>query len=138
MIVDRLGKGIRVVPCTEHLGGEGMVRIYRDHVWKDFRLLEVVISDRGTQFMGHFMRDLLKLLGIKLNASTVYHPQTDEQTKHVNQNIEQYLQVFTYFLQDNWADWLTLEEFNHNNQVSKTKGFSAFFVTMGFHLQLIY
>jgi hypothetical protein len=38
-------------------------------------------------------------------------------------------------LQDNWADWLILAEFNHNDQVSKTTGFSPFFVTMGFHLQ---
>jgi transposase InsO family protein len=110
-----------------------MARIYCDHVWKDFGLPKVVISDRGTQFIGHFMRDLLKLLGIKSNASTAYHPQTDGQTKHVNQNIEQYLQVFTNFLQDNWADWLTLAEFNHSDQVSKTTGFSPFFVTMGFH-----
>jgi hypothetical protein len=43
--------------------------------------------------------------------------------------------VFTNFLQDDWADWLTLTEFNHNNQVSKTMGFSLFFITMGFHLQ---
>jgi hypothetical protein len=32
VIVDQLGKGIRVVPCTEHLGGEGMAHIYWDHV----------------------------------------------------------------------------------------------------------
>jgi hypothetical protein len=51
VIVDRLGKGIWVVPCTEHLGGEGMAHIYRDHVWKDFGLPEVVISDQGTQFV---------------------------------------------------------------------------------------
>jgi transposase InsO family protein len=102
-------------------------------VWKDFGLPEVVISDQGMQFVGHFMRDLLKLLGIKSNTSTAYHPQTDGQTEHVNQNIEQYLRVFTNFLQDNWADWLTLAEFNHNDQVSKTTGFSPFFVTMGFH-----
>jgi transposase InsO family protein len=95
-------------------------RIYRDHVWKDFGLSEVVISDRGMQFVGHFMRDLLKLLRIKSNASTAYHPQTDGQTERVNQNIEQYLRVFTNFLQDDWADWLTLAEFNHNDQVSKT------------------
>jgi transposase InsO family protein len=59
---------------------------------------EVVISDRGTQFVGHFMWDLLKLLGIKSNTSTAYHPQTDGQTERVNQNIEQYLRVFTNFL----------------------------------------
>jgi transposase InsO family protein len=104
VIVDQFGKGIRVVPCTKHLGGEGMVRIYRDHVWKDFGLPKVVISDRGTQFVGHFMRDLLKLLGIKLNTSMAYHPQTDGQTEYVNQNIEQYLRVFTNFLQGGLVD----------------------------------
>jgi hypothetical protein len=112
-----------------------MARIYHDHVWKDFGLPQVVISNRGTQFMGHFMQDLLKLLGIKSNAPTAYQPQTNGQTKCVNQNIEQYLRVFTNFLQDDWADWLTLAEFNHNDQVSKSTGFSPFFVTIGFHLQ---
>jgi transposase InsO family protein len=102
---------------------------------EDFGLPEVVISDRGTQFVGHFMQDLLKLLGIKSNTLTAYHPQTNGQTEHLNQNIKQYLQVFTNFLQDNWADWLTLAEFNHNDQVSKTTRFSLFFVTMGFHPQ---
>jgi hypothetical protein len=132
VIIDQLGKGIQVVPCTEHLG-EGMAHIYRDHIWKDFGLPEVVISGQGTQFVGYFMRDLLKLLGIKLNTSTAYHPQTNGQTEHVNQNIEQYLRVFTNFLQDDWADWLTLVEFNHNDQVSKMMGFGPFFVTMWFH-----
>jgi transposase InsO family protein len=82
-----------------------MVHIYRDHVWKDFGLPEVVISDRGTQFVGHFMQDLLKLLGIKPNTSMAYHPQTDGQTKCVNQNIEQYLRVFTNFLQCRTIGW---------------------------------
>jgi hypothetical protein len=43
--VDQLGKVIWVVPCTEHLGGEGMAHIYCNHIWKDFGLPEVVISD---------------------------------------------------------------------------------------------
>ena len=60
---------------------------FRDHVWKDFGLPEVVISDRGAQFVGAFMTGLNNLLGIKMNASTAYHPQTDGQTEHVNQEI---------------------------------------------------
>jgi hypothetical protein len=63
------------------------------------------------------------------------HPQTDRQSERVNQNIEQYLWVFTNFLQDNWVEWLTLAEFNHNDEVSKTTGSSSFFMTMGFHPQ---
>jgi hypothetical protein len=40
VIVDQLGKGMQVVPCTEHLGREEMAHIYRDQVWKDFGLPE--------------------------------------------------------------------------------------------------
>jgi hypothetical protein len=133
VIVDRLSKAIRVLPCMEHISGKGIARRYRDHVWKDYGLPEVVISDQGQIFVGHFMQDLLKLLGVKSNASTTYHPQTDNQTEWVNQEIEQYLQVFTNFMQDDWADWLSLAELSYNNKVHTTTGFSPFYTMLGFH-----
>jgi len=134
VVVDRLGKGIRALPCTERISGEGVARLYRDHVWKDYGLPEVVISDRGSMFVGHFMRDLLGLLGVKSNASTAYHPQTDGQTERVNQEIEQYLRVFTNFLQDDWADWLPMAEFSYNDKVHTSMGFSPFYTMLGFYL----
>jgi hypothetical protein len=134
VIVDRLSKAIWVLPCTEHIRGEGIARLYRDHVWKDYGLPEVVISDRGQIFVGHFMRDLLKLLGVKSNASTAYHLQTDRQTERDNQEIEQYLRVFTNFMQGDWADWLSLAEFSYNDKVHMTTGFSPFYTMLGFHL----
>jgi hypothetical protein len=87
----------------------------------------------GDTICGALYAGSVEAPGHKVKHLDGYHPQTDGQTKRVNQNIEQYLQVFTNFLQDDWADWLTLVEFNHNDQVSKTTGFSPFFVTMGFH-----
>jgi hypothetical protein len=133
VIVDRLSKAIRVLPCTEHISAEGIARLYRDHVWKDYGLPEIVISDRGQIFVGHFMRDLLKLLGVKSNASTAYHPQTDGQTERVNQEIEQYLRVFTNFMQDDWSDWLAMAEFSYNDKIHTTTGFTPFYTMLGFH-----
>ena len=46
------------------------------------------VSDRGGQFVCEFTHELYRLLGICIVASTVYHPQTDGQTKHVNQELE--------------------------------------------------
>lgn len=135
VIVDCLSKAIRVLPCTEHISSKGIARLYWDHIWKDYRLPEVVISDRGQIFVGHFMQDLLKLLGIKSNVSTAYHPQTDGQMERVNQEIEQYLQVFTNFMQDDWADWLSLAEFSYNDKVHTMTGFSPFYTMLGFHMQ---
>jgi len=37
------------------------------------------------------MRELNGLLGIKTKLSIAFHPQTDGQTEHMNQELEQYL-----------------------------------------------
>src|SRR5258708_7888531 len=50
-------------------------------------------------------------------CSTSYHPQTDGQMEHMNQEIEAYLCIFVSHQQDDWADWLLLAEFVYNNKV---------------------
>jgi len=63
------------------------------------------------------MCELYCLLGIKVAASTAYHPQTDGQTEHVNQKLEQYLRVSVNERQDNWDKWLPMAEFAYNNHI---------------------
>ena len=60
------------------------------------------------------MHELNKLLGIKIAASTTYHPQTDGQTEWVNQEIEQYLHLFINQHQDDCFEWVSLAEFAYN------------------------
>jgi hypothetical protein len=40
------------------------------------------------------MKELNILLGIETKLSMTFHLQTDGQTEHVNQDIEQYLRLF--------------------------------------------
>ena len=49
------------------------------YVWKLHRLLRQVVYDRGPQFIVEFTWELYYLLGVKLAATTVYHPQGDGQ-----------------------------------------------------------
>jgi hypothetical protein len=58
-----------------------------------------------------------RLLGIKVAATTAYHPQGDGQTERVNQELEQYLRPFISQRQDDWVDLLPLAEFQYNNYV---------------------
>jgi hypothetical protein len=93
----------------------------------------VVLSDRGSQFIAGFTRELYKLLGIKLAMSMAYHPQTDGQTEHVNQELEGYLHIFTSRRQDNWDELLPLGEFSHNNHVHVSTQQTPFMVDTGRH-----
>ena len=66
------------------------------------------------------MKELYRLLGIKLAATTAYHPQGDGQTERVNQELEQFLHLFINQRQDNWDDLLPYAEFQYNNHVQST------------------
>jgi hypothetical protein len=70
-----------------------------------------------------------------------YHPQTDGQTEHVNQELEGYLQNFTSHHQDDWDELFLLSKFNHNNHVHLSTQQTPFMVNtsrnphMGFEPQ---
>jgi transposase InsO family protein len=44
-----------------------------------------IVSDRGTQFTSHIWQQLHEALGINLNFSSAYHPQTDGRTERTDQ-----------------------------------------------------
>ena len=83
--------------------------------------------------MSQFMRDLMKLLGIQGNPSTMYHLQTDRQTEQMNQELEQYLKIYVNYQQDNWAEWLALVEFAYNDWEHSAMKCSLFFANYGRH-----
>jgi len=94
VVVDWLTKIVHFIPTTEKTSAEGLVRLFRDNVWKLYGLPKSIISDRGPQFVAGSMRKLNGILGIKSKLSTAFHPQTDGQTERVNQELEQYLRMF--------------------------------------------
>jgi len=67
--------------------------------------------------------------------STVYHPQTDGQTKCVNQALEQYLRYYVDYNLSNWSDLLPSTEFAYNNQAHKGIKESPFYLEYGRHLR---
>ncbi len=97
MIVDRFSKAIIPITCNIKLSAEGWAWILHDHVYAQHGMPMTVISDQGPQFVSQFMKELYKMLNITPNTSTAFHPQTDRQTEHVNQEIEKYLRIFVNY-----------------------------------------
>jgi len=94
VVVDRFTKMVHFISTTEKTSTEGLVRLFRDNVWKLHGLPDSIVLDRGPQFVAGIMKELNQILGINTKLSTAFHPQTDGQTERMNQELEQYLRMF--------------------------------------------
>jgi transposase InsO family protein len=132
-VVDSLTKCAHFIPTHTTINAEGTALLFLKEVWKHHGTPQVVVSNRGPQFVAAFTRELYKLLNIKQAMSTAYHPQMDRQTERVNQVLEGYLHIFTSQRQDNWDDFLPTGEFQYNNTVHSSTQQTPFMVDTGRH-----
>ena len=135
-IVDLVSKQSHFLPTNTTVTALGAARLYLTHIWKHHSLPKQVVSDRGLQFIAKFTQELYRLLGIKLAATTAYHPQGDGQTERVNQELEQYLRLFVNKQQDDWDDLLPLAEFQYNNHIHSATQQTPFMLDTGRHPQM--
>jgi hypothetical protein len=119
------------IPCTEASTAEDVAQLFLQHVWQLHGTPKCTVSDRGPQFNAKFLRALYKALQIEPTFSTAYHPQTDGHSEHLNQWLEGYLRAFINHRQTDWADWLALAEFAHNNAQSNATSSSPFQIVYG-------
>jgi len=131
VVCDHLTKMAHFIPTMEKTSAAGLARLFRDNVWKLHGLPESIISDRGAQFVAEMMRELNERLGIRTKLSTAYHPQTDGQTKRVNQELKQYLRMFVDHRQEQWPEWLGMAEFAYNNKKHTATQISPFEANYG-------
>src|SRR5260370_24316136 len=136
VIVDRLTKQSLFIPTHNTVDAPQLARLFLTHVFSKHGTLGHVTSDHGTEFMSHFFCSLGSLLSMKLHFTSGYHPEGDGQMEWINQVLEQYLQAYMNYQQDNWALLLPLAEFAYNNTVSTTTGVSPFFANKGYHPRL--
>ena len=85
VICNRLSKMAYFIAITEETIVEGLVRLFRDNVWRLYGLPESVVSDRGPQFAAELTKELNGMLDIKKKLLTTFYPQTDGQTECMNQ-----------------------------------------------------
>jgi len=60
-----------------------------------------------------------------------YHPQGDGQMERVNQELQQYLCLFTNQMQDDWIGLLPFAEFQYNYQVHSSTQHPPFLLDTG-------
>ncbi|GJV42598.1 putative reverse transcriptase domain-containing protein [Tanacetum coccineum] len=71
--------------------------------------------DRDGRFTSRCWQTVQKALGTRLDMSTAYHPQTDGQSEHTIQTLEDMLRACVIDFGGSWDVHLPLAEFSYNN-----------------------
>jgi Integrase core domain/Chromo (CHRromatin Organisation MOdifier) domain len=130
VIVDRFTKYAHFFALSHPFSASDIAHLFINEIYKLHGLPLCIVSDRDAIFTSKFWRALMEKLGVKLNFSSAYHPQSDGQTERVNQCIENYLRCMVLNQPKWWNRWLPLAEHWYNttyHTVLKTTHFQALY-----------
>jgi hypothetical protein len=120
VIVDRLTKSAHFIPVATTYRVRQYAELYLSHIVRYHDIPKTII------FVAHFWEQLHECLGTHLIRSSAYHPQTDGQTKQVNQIIEDMLRACVLTDGPKWDKHLPLAEFSYNNSYQESIKMSPF------------
>ena len=126
VVVDKLTKAAHFIPVKSTYEAGDIAKIFMKEIFKLHGLPKAIVSDRDVKFTSNFWKGLFADLGTKLNFSTAYHPQTDGQTKRVNQVLEDMLRMYVMDKPTKWEDYLHLVEFAYKNGHQASLGMSPY------------
>jgi IS30 family transposase len=124
VVVDHFTKQALFILTHDTITSTQLAKLFIIHVFSKHGVPSHVTSDRGSEFISCFFCSLRKALNMKLHFTSGYHLEGNGQTEHINLTLEQYLQIYCNFQQDNWHTLLPIAEFCYNNTPSSTTGVS--------------
>jgi IS30 family transposase len=136
VVLDHFTKQALFILTHNTITSAQLAKLFIIHVFSKHGVLSHVTSDQGSEFVSRFFCSLGKALNMKLHFTLGYHPECNRQTECVNQTLEQYLQIYCNFQQENWHTLLPIAEFCYNNTPSSTTGVSPFFANKGYNFSV--
>ena len=79
-VIDRFIKFGHFIMLTHPFIAKVVAQAFLDNICKIHGLPESIITDRDKAFTNGLWRELFKVIGIELNYSSSYHPQSDGQS----------------------------------------------------------
>ncbi|GJP50730.1 hypothetical protein CLOM_g9899, partial [Closterium sp. NIES-68] len=126
VVIDKFFKMGHFIPTHTTARTEEMAQLFVRYIISQHGIPTTLISDRDPKFTSKFWKELMSLLGTKLAMSSAYHPQTDGQTEHLNQIVEQLLCAACKDEISKWDLHLPVLEFAYNNATGQTPFFFCY------------
>nr|GEX26120.1 putative nucleotidyltransferase, ribonuclease H [Tanacetum cinerariifolium] len=115
VVVDRLTKSAHFLPIQQGYSVSKLAEIFQQEIVRLHGTPTSIVSDQDLRFTSRFWKGLQNAWGTRLKFSTAFHPQTDGQTEHTIQTLEDMLRSCTLEWSGNWDGYLCLVEFAYNN-----------------------
>ena len=138
VMVDKLTKYVLMIPFKKSYKTDQFGFILLDRLVKDHGIPASITSNKNKFFTSNYWKTLMSAIGTKLKMSTIYHPETDGQTKKINQSMETYFRHYVNVKQNNWVSFLPITQLAHNNKKSNTTKLTPFFANYGKHPELFH
>jgi len=131
VVVDRLTKLVHIAPTTDTATAADTAQLFLDMVFKNHGLPSNIVSNRVVKFTSNFWTAFCQQVGIKLNMSTAYHPETDGQTERMNRVIVDMMRHYISPTHDDWDEHLTTIDFAMHNAYQQSIGTTPFKLSYG-------
>ncbi|GAA5977503.1 hypothetical protein JCM11641_000983 [Rhodosporidiobolus odoratus] len=136
-IMDRLTGYTRLLACRSKDGAKDVAELVFSGWFSLFGLPERLVSDRDELFTSRFWRALHERVGVALQMSTSFHPETDGRSERTNKTVVQILRQQVSRQQKDWVRFLPSTEYGINAAVNDVTGHSLFDLVLGFTPSLL-
>ena len=121
VVMDKFSKYAHFIKLTHPFTAFKVAKLFMENIYKLHGMCLDMVSNRD--ITSQLWQELFKLSSTELRMSSAYHPQSDGQTKRVNQSVESFLRCFIQSCPSKWSDWLHLAEFwystNYHSALNK-------------------
>eukprot|EP00171_Calliarthron_tuberculosum_P022605 IDg22605t1 len=129
VIVDRFTKMVRAI-LLKTVSVFDVAKAFTRHWAFAYGIPKTVLTDNGKQFSAKFLQQVYRILGVKPQFTTMYHPKVNGQTERFNRTI---LSSPRRFIADHPKDWDLYTDaltYAYNTQAHSSTGYAPMELTI--------
>ncbi|MCO5560669.1 hypothetical protein L7F22_014286 [Adiantum nelumboides] len=130
-IIDRFSKQAYFVPVKKTVKPDHLARLFVAQIFRLHGMPETIVSDRDPRFTSLFWKAIWENIGMRLQFSSSFHPQTDGQSEIANSVVLDLLKSYISDQKTQWKRCLPLVEFAYNNTIHSSTGKAPFEIVEG-------
>ncbi|MCO5577971.1 hypothetical protein L7F22_031808 [Adiantum nelumboides] len=108
-----------------------MVKLFMHNVFKYHGMPQSIVSDRDQRMTSLFWKALFENMGTMLKFSSLFHPQTNGQSREANSTVLDLFKCYVSECKATWEHYLPLVEYAYNNTVHTSTRKAPFEIVEG-------